>query len=92
MKSALLKLGILQELDAVYETVAQRSARNVRAALQFTWATMTAYFAWRTYAAWEATQSVACAQTAVCSTALVLLPIGGVSVAIAHLNRRINGA
>ena len=91
MKNTLLKLGLIEELDALYETAAQRSSRSVRTALQFTWATMSAYLAWRMYIAWEQTGTVACVQSAAMSTTLLLLPIAGVAVAVAHLNRRING-
>lgn len=91
MRTALLKLGIVEELGAIEETAAQRASRSIRGALQFTWATMTAYLAWKTYVAWDQTHTVACAQTAAFGGVLLLMPIAGVSVAIAHLNRRING-
>lgn len=91
MKATLLKFGLIEELDAIHESVEQRSSRSIRGALQFTWATMSAYLAWRCYLAWDQTQTIACVQSAALSTALLLLPIAGVSVAVAHLNRRING-
>ena len=91
MKTALKFLGIVEELDPGAETAAERSSRGVRAALQFTWATMSAYLGWRMFIAWDETQSIACVQTAAVATTLLLLPIAGISVAIAHLNRRLNG-
>ena len=91
MKTALKFFGIVEELDPVAETAAERSARGVRAALQFTWATMSAYLAWRMFNAWDQTQTVACVQAAAFSTTLLLLPVAGIAVAIAHLNRRLNG-
>lgn len=91
MREALLKLGIVEELDAVHETDAQFTSRHIRNALQFTWVTMTAYVAWHAYAAWDATHTLACTQASAMSSALSMLPIAGISVAIAHLNRRVNG-
>lgn len=91
MKTALKLLGIVEELDPVVETAAERSARGIRRALQFTWATMTAYLGWRIFVAWDETQTVACVQAVALSTTLLLLPVAGVAVAIAHLNRRLNG-
>lgn len=91
MKSALVRLGIVEELDPVNETAAERSSRGVRAALQFTWATMSAYLGWRMFVAWDQTQTVACVQAAALSTTLLLLPMAGIAVAVAHLNRRLNG-
>ena len=90
LKEALLKLGVVEELDPIYETASERTARKVRAALQFTWATMTAYVAWKTYTAWDQTHTFACTQYAALSNTLLVAPIGGIAVAIAHLNRRIN--
>ena len=91
MRTALLKLGVVEELDPIFETAAERASRKVRAALQFTWATMSAYLAWKTYAAWDQTHTVACTQYAAITNALLLAPIGGIAVAFAHLNRRFNG-
>ena len=90
MKTALKFFGIVEELDPVAETAAERSSRSVRAALQFTWATMSAYLGWRMFNAWEQTQTFACVQAAALSTTLLLLPVAGIAVAIAHLNRRLN--
>ena len=90
VKSALLKMGIVEEAQNVQETEAQFSARHIRAALQFTWVTLTAYIGWRTYEAWDQTHQLACAGVAAQSSILAMLPIAGVSVAIAHLNRRVN--
>lgn len=91
MKAALVRLGIVQELDPVIESAAERSARSIRSALQFTWATMSAYLGWRMFNAWEQTQTVACVPATALSTTLLLLPIASIAVAIAHLNRRLNG-
>ena len=87
--TALKLLGIVEELDPVAETAAERSSRGVRAALQFTWATMSAYLGWRMFVAWDQTQTLACVQVTALSTTMLLLPIAGVAVAIAHLNRRL---
>lgn len=89
VRDALLKLGVVEELDPMPETAAERAARKVRAALQFTWATMSAYLVWKTYAAWDQTHTLACTQYAAMSNALLLAPIGGIAVAIAHINRRL---
>ena len=91
MREVLLKLGMVEELDAVVETDAQFTSRHIRNALQFTWMTMTAYVAWRAYAAWDTTHTVACAQNSALTALLSMLPIAGISVAIAHLNRHLHG-
>ena len=91
VREALLKLGMIEELDDVVETEAQFASRHIRNALQFTWMTMTAFVAWRTYDAWQSTHAAACTQLGALNALLMMLPIAGISVAIAHLNRRING-
>lgn len=89
MKEALLKFGIVEALDPVLETAAERTSRKVRAALQFTWATMSAYLVWRTYSAWDQTHAIGCTRLAAISTTMLLAPIGGIAVAIAHINRHL---